>query len=83
MSAKKLGILEALVGRAAVMGASSVRASVLGGCGVGGTNEMAGTAGAGVTEVSGTGTGLASGAVGLDNENGSALMGGSFAPVIS
>jgi hypothetical protein len=80
---KKLGILEALVERVAVTGASSVRSSDLGGCGVGGTNEMVGSAGAGATEGSGAETGLAAGAVGLDNENGSALMGGSFAPVAS
>lgn len=81
--AKKLGILEAVVGRAAVMGAGSVRASDLGACGVEGTNEMVGTTGAGAVEGSSAETGLAAGTVGLDNENGSALMGGSFAPVTS
>lgn len=55
----------------------------MGSCGVGETNEMVGTAGAGAAEGSGAETGLATGAVNLDNENGSALMGGSFAPVES
>jgi hypothetical protein len=74
--AKKFGIPEEVVTGTVGTGTG---VNDLGGCGVGGASDIVGTAGTVGAGSSDTCLAADASAVGFDNENGSALMGGSFA----